>query len=159
VGANVTVSLADLRFYISDVRFYDEGGAEVPLELDESEFQYRSDAGSVALVDLTGNSDGTCSESAIAFAEGTARQNPSVTGSTELARVASVSFSVGVPQAMMQDVIANNDIEGAPSPLGEMYWSWASGYRHFVFNATLETETGLTGEGYIHVGSRACGPA
>ncbi len=159
VGDSVTVSVADLRFYVSDLRFYDDQGVEVPVTLDESEFQYHSDVGSVALVDLTGNTEGSCAESAIAFAEGTARQNPSVTGLTDLARVASVAFSVGVPQAVMQDVIANNDIEGAPSPLGEMYWSWASGYRHFVFNAALETATDLMGEGYMHVGSRACGPA
>ena len=40
-----------------------------------------------------------------------------------------------------------------------MYWNWASGYRHLVMNFAIGatgSETG--GEGYVHVGSRNCGP-
>ena len=56
-----------------------------------------------------------------------------------------------------KSVIANNTPEGAPSPLGEMYWSWATGYRHFVFNFTVTAGSGDTGDGYLHVGSLDCG--
>jgi hypothetical protein len=66
---------------------------------------------------------------------------------------------VGVPQALMKETIANNTPEGAPSPLNEMYWSWASGYRHFVANFTVENGQGEIGDGYLHIGSRDCGPA
>ena len=55
-------------------------------------------------------------------------------------------------------MIAATSEEGAPSPLREMYWSWASGYRHLVMNAQVETPNG-SGEGYVHVGSRDCGSA
>jgi hypothetical protein len=56
----------------------------------------------------------------------------------------------------MQEVIAQNTLEGAPSPLGEMYWSWASGYRHLVMNISTAHSDGSTGSGNVHVGSRGC---
>jgi hypothetical protein len=40
-----------------------------------------------------------------------------------------VTFEVGVPQHLMKTTIATSSAEGAPSPLGEMYWSWNSGIR------------------------------
>lgn len=154
-----SVGVSDLRFYVSNLKLWDERGEELAVTLDENDFQYSSDAGQVSLIDLTGNSAGSCAGNAIAFAEGTARTNDSITGSTIVDEVAAVSFDVGVPQAVMQDVIANNSAEGAPSPLGEMQWTWASGYRHFVMNFVVEGAEGEAGEGYLHVGSRDCGPA
>lgn len=154
-----SIGLSDLRFYVSNLRFTDANGGAVELTLDENDFQYATSAGSVALIDLTGNTEGSCSDSSVAFAEGTARTNAAVTGKTLVADVASVSFDVGVPQALMREVIANNTPEGAPSPLNEMYWSWASGYRHFVLNFTVESDAAEAGDGYLHIGSRNCGPA
>ena len=157
------IGLADLRFYVSNVRLFDADGAELAVALDDNAFQYTSDEGALTLIDLTGNDSGTCAASAIAFAEGTARVNDRVAGRTEAAAIARVAFDVGVPQAVMKKVIAANTPEGAPSPLNEMYWSWASGYRHFVFNFAVEApasddpEADTTGDGYVHVGSRACG--
>jgi hypothetical protein len=89
---------------------------------------------------------------------GTPPTNDSITGTTRVDDVASVSFDVGVPQALMRQVIAENTIEGAPSPLNEMYWSWASGYRHFILNLAVRTSAGESGDGYLHIGSRDCGP-
>lgn len=154
-----TVGLSDVRFYISNVRFFDANDKLVEITLDENEFQYTSSAGSVAMIDLTSNTEGTCKDSAVAFAEGTARTNVAMTGKTVLEDVSSVRFEVGVPQAVMKETIANNTAEGAPSPLNEMYWSWASGYRHFIANFTVENGQGEVGDGYLHIGSRDCGPA
>ncbi len=153
-----TIGVSDVRLYVSNFRFADAEGKAVEVTLDDNDFQYTSAAGSVALVDLTSNTEGTCSDSAVAFAEGTARTNAAVTGKTIGTEVASVAFDVGVPQAIMKEVIANNTLEGAPSPLNEVYWSWASGYRHFVLNFTVENDAGDTGDGYLHIGSRNCGP-
>ncbi len=155
---DAAVDVADLRFYISNIRALDEDGEELELTLEENEFQYSSAEGHVALIDLTGNTEGACNASAIAFAEGTSRVNDHVHGATLVDKVRTVRFDVGVPQAVMRSVIAANTEEGAPSPLREMYWSWASGYRHFVMNMAVETSQGR-GEGYVHVGSRACGTA
>ena len=151
-----SVGLSDLRFYVSHLELLDARGAPLETTLDANEFQYQSDAGSVSLVDLTGNSAGTCADNAIAGAEGTARTHEAITG-TVRGSIARVAFDVGVPQDLMRETIANNTPEGAPSPLNEMYWNWASGYRHFVMNFTVGDPSGA-GEGYVHVGSRNCGP-
>jgi uncharacterized repeat protein (TIGR04052 family) len=145
----------DLRFYVSNVVFRDAAGDEVPVTFDEDDFQYTGATGWVALIDLTGNTDGDCDAASISFSEGTARTHTAITGTTRVDLVASVSFDVGIPQPLMQEVIAENTVEGAPSPLAEMYWSWASGYRHFVFNLTT-TDGETDGEGYLHIGSRGC---
>jgi uncharacterized repeat protein (TIGR04052 family) len=153
-----SVGVSDLRFYVSNLRFLDANGEEVEVTLDDNEFQLNSAAGSVALIDLTGNSGGSCEASAIAFAEGTARTNAVITGKTFPSQVTSIAFDIGVPQSLMKEVIANNTLEGAPTPLNEMYWSWASGYRHFVFNFAVTDEAAESGGGYLHIGSRNCGP-
>lgn len=152
------VGLNDLRFYVSNLQFRDAAGNPVELTLDSNEFQYNSANGSVALVDLTGNTAGSCGGGALAFSEGTARTHLAITGTTRVDRVASVSFDVGVPQRLMKRVIATNTPEGAPSPLNEMYWNWNSGYRHFVFNFAVTAPGGATGGGYVHVGSMECAP-
>lgn len=154
-----TVGLNDLRFYVSDIVFTAEDGTSLPGTLDDNDFQLNQPAGSVALVDLTGNTEGTCAPGSIQFGEGTARVNATVTGRTALANAKEVSFRIGVPQSLMQAVIAATSAEAAPSPLGEMYWNWAMGYRHFVLNHTVDTADGKHGDGYIHVGSTGCGPA
>ncbi|MEM9190093.1 MAG: MbnP family copper-binding protein [Myxococcota bacterium] len=155
-SGEVSVGVSDLRFYVSNLRAYDAAGAEVGLAFDDNEFQYRSDADWVALIDLTGNEDGTCANSSIAFAEGTARTNSEVVGIATGGPIDRITFDVGVPQRLMRETIANHTAEGAPSPLAEMHWSWASAYRHFVFNFTVQDATDQ-GEGYVHVGSRDCG--
>ncbi|MGE0327807.1 MAG: MbnP family copper-binding protein [Polyangiaceae bacterium] len=156
-SGDVKLGISDLRFYVSNIRFYTEAGDPVEAKLDENEFQYVSDSGSVVLIDLTGNTEGSCTSSSVAFAEGTARTNSVITGMTFPEKVSSVVFDVGVPQQVMKEVIAVNTEESAPSPLNEMYWNWASGYRHFVLNASVEATDGK-GDAYIHVGSRDCGP-
>lgn len=151
-----SIGISDLRFYVSNLVAYGDDGKPVKLTLDDNAFQYNSAAGSVALIDLTNNTDGTCASTALAGAEGTARTNEVISGQTS-GEIHSISFDVGVPQALMKETIATTSPEGAPSPLAEMYWSWASGYRHLVMNFTVQAPGGRTGEGYLHIGSRDCG--
>lgn len=153
------IAISDLRFYVSNLKFYDADGESLEVELDANEFQYNSPDGQVALIDLTGNSEGSCAGNAIALAEGTARTNSKISGKTVVEHATKVTFDVGLPQPLMKKIIAANTAENAPSPMNEMYWSWASGYRHLVVNLVVETSTGTRGEGYLHVGSRDCGPA
>ncbi|MEO9946537.1 MbnP family copper-binding protein [Paraglaciecola sp.] len=151
--ASYSLGVSDLRFYVSNIKFYDQYDVEIEATLDENEFQYQSEQGFVALIDLTGNSSGTC---ALESLTGTARTNTEITGTYLDTGVAKVSFDLGLPQAIMKDVIATTSAEDAPSPLNEMYWSWASGYRHFVMNFAIEDTNGESGEGYLHIGSRNC---
>ena len=152
-----SVSLNDLRFYISNVHFFDAQGQELISEAIPSEFQLIDSDGAVGLIDLTNNSDGACSSVNFAGAEGTQRTNASLTFSVESGQVATVRFDVGVPQRLMKKVLNTFTTEGAPSPLGEMYWTWASGYRHLVMNFLIQGGRGSIGEGYLHLGSRDCG--
>lgn len=154
---SVRVGLSDLRFYVSNLELWDAAGAKVATTLDENAFQYRNGQDHVTLIDLTGNTDGTCAGTAVAFAEGTARTNAIIAGTTVTEKVKRITFDVGVPQAMMKNVIKGGTVEAAPSPSNEMYWSWATGYRHFVLNVAVTTPGGK-GDGYLHVGSRDCGP-
>lgn len=156
-AAGHSIGASDLRFYISNVVLHDAAGGSMPLALTANEFQYTSPVGAVTLIDLTSNTSGTCANTAIAFAEGTARTNNTISGKVLDGDYTRISFDVGVPQAVMKDVIANQTVEGAPSPLGEMSWGWAGGYRHLVFNFTVTAPGDTTGEGYLHVGSRDCG--
>ena len=157
-GAGDLVGITDLRFYISNLRFFDAQGQSVALELDVNEFQLSSPAGTVALVDLTGTTQGTCASTGEAAAESTPRSNLSIRGRTDISAVARIAFDVGVPQPLMKQTIATNSPESAPSPLGEMMWNWNSGYRHFVFNFSVADQSGAQGVGHVHVGSRDCGP-
>lgn len=146
------IGVSDLRFYVSNLVLFGDDGLPLKVELDDNEFQYNSAAGSVSLIDLTGNTTGSCAGSA----EGTGRTNEHVVG-TASGEVHALSFEVGVPAAIMKATIATNTPEGAPSPLAEMYWSWASGYRHLVLNFTVQAPAGRAGEGNVHIGSRDCG--
>lgn len=152
-----SVGVSDLRFYVSNIELFDQYGEKIDVEFDSNEFQLNHNLGFVGLIDLTSNSSGTCTSDAIPNSEGTARVNNVLTGSMIDIGVNKITFDIGVPQAIMKQVIATTSAEDAPSPLNEMYWSWASGYRHFVMNFAIESMMGNTGEGYIHVGSRGCG--
>lgn len=150
-----SVNIMDWRFYISDLAFYDTAGNRLPVYLDDNSFQLNESTGSVALIDFTDRSTGLCSDAQ----EGTARTNTKITG-TYTGDVANVGFRVGVPQALMKATIAStDDVNDAPSPLGELYWSWASGYRHFVLNfaAMDSAHTDMVENSGFHIGSRDCG--
>lgn len=148
--------VSDLRFYVSELAFFDADGNPVPLELDENDFQYHSAEGDAALIDLTDTSAGACAGDGLSYPEGTARTNFVITGRTLPEQVRTVSFEVGVPQAVQKSVIASHTAEDAPTPLREMHWSWGYAYRNFVLNFTI-LDGGVAGEGYIHVGSTDCG--
>lgn len=153
--ADQSVRIADLRLYVSALEFLDADGLVIAHTLDANEFQLDHPEGWVSLVDLAGTDAGACAPDGITFAEGTARLHPTLTGQTAVDDVASVRFDVGVPQAVMSAVIGDYTAEAAPSPLGEMYWSWVTGYRHFVLNMAVDAPE-EQGEGYVHIGSTDC---
>ncbi|MEC8011341.1 MAG: MbnP family copper-binding protein [Pseudomonadota bacterium] len=147
-----TVQMQDLRFYVSDVVVTSSTGQSESLALVSNEFQYADETGSVSLIDFTDVVTGYCAQSS----SGTARTNAQITGTTTLSDVAQVDFSIGVPQAMMKEITASYTTEDAPTPLNEMFWSWASGYRHFVFNFGVLNAASEEGSGAVHIGSRNC---
>lgn len=151
-----SIGVTDLRFYISNVKFYDAQGLEITTTLDDTDFQLNHTDGSVALIDFTDADSGYCS----AAQEGTARTNTAIHGKTSVDTIASLSFDVGVPQTLMKSVIeASDNVADTPSPLGEMHWSWAGGYRHFVMNfVAMNNDNNIMVENSdFHIGSRDCG--
>lgn len=155
-GNTVTAELSDLRFYVSNLKFYNEAGGELKVELSSNPFQYNSKDGNVALIDLTSTTGGSCGGTGLSSPEGTARTNTVITGRSLPDEVHSISFDVGIPQHLMKTILATHTDADAPSPLAEMHWSWAYAYRHFVMNFTM-ADGGTPGEGYVHVGSTGCG--
>lgn len=151
------VEVSDLRLYVSNVRFVTANGDRLPLAMSSGEFQYVDDAGSVALIDLTGTNAGACAGDGLTYPEGTARTNSTIHGTAAAGEIAALEFDVGIPQRLMKTVIANQTAEDAPSPLAEMHWSWGYAYRFLVMNFTLADGAGTEGEGYVHVGSTDCG--
>jgi len=101
-----SIGLSDLRFYVSNLQLFDASGVKLEITLDQDEFQYTSSAGSVALVDSTGNVEGSCSGTAATAAEGTARTHEAITGLARGGAVTSIAFDVGVPQSLMRDTIS-----------------------------------------------------
>lgn len=154
-----SVGVGDLRFYVSNLKFYDSAGTELATTLDDGDFQLNHESGSVALIDFSGTDSGYCEIAS----EGTPRTNNVITGAVSgESAIAAVSFDVGVSQATMKAVIAaSDDVSDTPSPLAEMHWSWAAGYRHFVVNFTSmdETHTDMVENSGFHIGSRDCGDA
>jgi uncharacterized repeat protein (TIGR04052 family) len=155
-GGTASIEISDLRFYVSNIRLYDAAGDLLAMTFDSNEFQYATDEGNVALIDLTDSSAGACAGDGITYPEGTARTNSVITGMVDGHEIARVTFDVGIPQLLMKDVIADNTAEGAPSPLAEMHWSWAYAYRFFVMNFVVH-DGASDGEGYLHIGSNDCG--
>lgn len=153
------VHINDLRFFVSNIQLHTTNGV-TQVTLDTNDFQYTSEHDVydyVALIDLTGNNSGTCVSTALGFPEGTARTNNVISGKATTDVVEKITFDVGISQHLMKHVISDHSAEDAPSPLAELHWSWAFGYRHFVFNFTTKDASGATGEGYVHIGSTGCG--
>jgi hypothetical protein len=59
----------------------------------------RHGVAATTLIDLISNTDGTCKDAAVAFAEGTARTNLAMMGKTNVEDLAEIHFDVGVPHA------------------------------------------------------------
>jgi len=149
-----SVSVSDLRFYVSNVRFYDQDNNEIEAEFSDNDFQLNHDQGFVGLIDLTSKSGGACEADE---GEGTSRTNSVISGEVMDTQISHITFDIGVPQAVMKEVISTTSAEDAPSPLNEMHWSWASGYRHLVMNFAIEDMQANQGQGFVHIGSRGCG--
>lgn len=117
--------LRDARFYISAPALIDAAGREVPIELEQNDWQYAN----VALLDFE-NKTGKC--------VGTADVNDTIKGSAPRGRYKGMSFVVGVPSLVRdkdgKDVVLNHsNFATAPAPLDlqSMSWNWQAG-RKFI---------------------------
>jgi len=134
-----TVSLKDLRFYVSNVRLLAADGAEEPLVLTtDSAFQTED----VALVDLEDGTGGCATM-------GDARLHTEVAGTvTPDFEATGLAFDLAVPFALNhQDLTAS----AAPLDIAPMFWAWGIG-RKFM---RIDLDRG--GESWnVHLGSTMC---
>jgi len=128
--------LHDARFYISAPALIDAAGHEVPIELEQNDWQYAN----LALLDFE-NKTGKCI--------GTADVNDTIKGSVPRGRYKGVSFVIGVPSVIQdkdgKDVVLNHSNSAtAPAPLDlqSMSWNWQAG-RKFI-KIEVDPEGGVT---------------
>jgi uncharacterized repeat protein (TIGR04052 family) len=149
VGAPAsTVTPADLRFFIQDLRLIADDGRAVAVEFDErSPWQIAS----VALLDFE-DQTGACSQ-------GTALTNTEITGRVPHGHYDGVQFSNGVPEALNHE-----DPLKYPAPLQvtDLTWGWLTGFKFFVAELRQaadpddDASVGGSGLGMLHVGAAAC---
>lgn len=134
-----TLSPADLRFYVHDLRLVTSTGAEFPLHLDATDHQ----GNGVALLDFEDGS-GDCADS------GTPSMNMAITGTAPTGTFTELRFRMGVPAERNHlDVAASQ----APLNINSMYWGWLGGYKYLRFEGRT---TGQPDGFFFHLGATDC---
>ena len=110
-----TVTLADFRFYVSNIALIDANNKIVPLTLNQdNKWQYQN----VALIDFE-NKTGACTN-------GTTEIRDRVVGTVPKGNYKGLQFTLGVPSNLNHE-----DSTLAPSPLNltSLWWNWRLGYK------------------------------
>lgn len=123
-STGATAAVADLRFYISEVRLLRRDGTSVPLRLKTTAYQHTSGQHHVALIDLE-NATGSC--------KGDAATNSVIRGTVPKGSYTGVRMTLGVPFALN-----HSDVPAAPAPLNiqAMAWSWQAGRKFAKIEVT-----------------------
>lgn len=137
----MTVEPKDFRLYVSEIRLVRADGSEAPLTLvPDGKWQLDD----VALLDFE-DAKGTCAT------DGTADTNFVVRGNAPAGSYTGVRFVVGVPFKRNH---ANQATAPSPLNIGQMFWSWRSGYKFLKIDGQPQTDAGPRFN--IHLGSVAC---
>jgi uncharacterized repeat protein (TIGR04052 family) len=133
-----TMSLRELKMYVSEIALVDHHGAEVPLALEQDGVWQRED---VALLDFE-DGNGDCNTS-------NPQTHTTVQGHAPDGDYTGVRFTIGVPEAMN-----HLDAATAPAPFNEpgMWWSWKGGYKYI----RLDVKTRGNPSYYLHLGATSC---
>ena len=131
------ITLADLRFFVHDVRLVAADGTETPAAIDPVNDFHTPDVAMIDLADGTGSCSG---------AEGAS--NAQLHLRAPEGDYTALRFRLGVPFALN-----HADPALAPPPLDQlaMHWGWRSGYRFIKFDADWGEDHVL-----IHFGSTGC---
>lgn len=147
---NATGTLADNRFYISNVKMVKADGSTVALTLDGTDdFNATMGTDTVTLIDLE-DKTGTCA--------GTTAMNASIKGSVPAGDYVGVKMTLGVPFSMnhtdqsasttVTPAVINNAVHPG------MAWSWAGGRKFAKIEVTNSTWSAPFF--YMHLGSTGC---
>jgi uncharacterized repeat protein (TIGR04052 family) len=149
-STNQTATLADFRFFVSDVKLVRSDGRAVAVKLRKnSNFRVTEGKTALTLIDLE-NGTGSCAE------EGTANTNDAVLGTVPKGKYVGVRWSVGVPFDTN-----HTDAPASPAPLNSaaMAWSWQSGRKFTKIEVTDPggaTGTWTAKTFFVHLGSGGC---
>lgn len=147
-GVVATGSLADLRFYVSNVALIDANGNYAPVVMTQNANQDSN----VALLDFE-DATNTCSATT-----GTAATYTAITGNVAPGNYVGVAFDIGVPGKLNHTNIAD---AATPAPLqnSSMNWSWQSGRKFTKIEFTANTATTGAASGVTtaaHLGATGC---
>lgn len=137
--SDTTITAQDLRLYVHDVRFVTAAGAEVPLALDQDDFQN----GAIALLDFeTGGS---------ACGSGNAPTHTAITGTLPSAGpYTAIRLRLGVPEARNH---LDSGSQPSPMNLTTLYWGWQGGYKFMRFEALTDEASRAVS---FHLGATGC---
>jgi uncharacterized repeat protein (TIGR04052 family) len=142
-------TIRGFALYIHDVVLINSDGSEMPLTLDENDWQ----SSNVALLDYQDRLDNCASDTE-------KPTNKVLSGSVAggLNNVDRIRFTVGVPSDLNHE-----DLTTAASPLNrtDMHWSWQSGYKHLRMDfapdgGVMKPDNTSTTTWNIHLGSTGC---
>jgi len=138
---NSTISFADLRFYVSNIRLIDNAGQAVTTTLAAHD-HWQSDQ--VALLDFE-DKTGRCDEI------GTEAMNSLIKLTAPSGNYNGIKFNLGVPFSQN-----HQDVTLAPTPLNipALQWNWQGGYKFARFDIYNDNETNNFWP--IHLGSTGC---
>jgi uncharacterized repeat protein (TIGR04052 family) len=137
-SSDTTITAQDLRLYVHDVRFVTADGTEVPLALDQDDFQN----GEIALLDFeTGGS--ACA--------GNAPTHTMLTGTVSSpGPFTALRLRIGVPEDRNH---LDSGAQPSPMNISTMFWGWQGGYKFIRFEAlTDEAARGVS----FHLGATNC---
>lgn len=134
----VTITPADLRFYVHGVTVIDDAGNDVAVTLIDDVFQ-KDGAALLDFEDGTGACD-TGSPDVNTAIRGTIPADTTMTA---------VRFTVGLPERQNH---LDATVAEAPFNIPSMWWAWASGYKFMKIEAVNDADD-IT---YFHQGSTGC---
>ncbi|MCB1157597.1 MAG: metallo-mystery pair system four-Cys motif protein [Leptospiraceae bacterium] len=147
--AGQTVKLRDMRVYLSSISLLSSDDKEVPLQLDNTDFQYNGAEGQLALLDFADNT-GSCTGSSF---NTTAATNRTLSGKVAAGVYTGIKFTIGVPEKLNH---LDKDKTTTPTLLQDgknpgMQWNWTLGYK-FLKLELQASDMALN----MHLGSTSC---
>jgi uncharacterized repeat protein (TIGR04052 family) len=139
-----TITPRDFRFYYYGAQLIAEGGARVPITLDQDGEWQVDNVGMIDFEDFTAGCQ-----------DGTPGTNTTIRGTVPPGNYTGLAFTIGVPEAMN-----HTELTAKPAPLNttSLFWDWNFG--HIFFAAVTSTDVTDPAPGvvshYTHVGSTGC---
>jgi uncharacterized repeat protein (TIGR04052 family) len=140
---NRSASLADMRWYVYDVKLIDKRGNAVKVELTDDELvQWQN----VALLDFEDGSE--------ACENGSSSTNDVVRGKVPAGDYTGVSFGIGMTPEQSH---GNPAEQKSPLTIQALSWSWRLGHKFLRIDLELEKAAGEVNGGFeIHLGATGC---